>query len=397
MKFNKQNIKCKSALHLSYLVALVGCLSVSTVSADVLMGNSIVEGSLCTSDQSSCEVDEDFDAPGGLRAELKLKDNQPGIWFDTTGDNDWELDTSSSNFRVRATDGPALPARTLFRIEHGAPEDAFAISEEGFIGINQESPTDALDIRSPLGETAVIKVTNTGGSNNALHTILNLASNGPPSLRLRDNFNNETWQFRAKQNGGFTMNNAGTPGLEFEIEKDGRARFSNDLTVNGVVTQASSRTLKENFKAVDPRDILQRVNDLSIQQWNYIRDEDTVKHIGPIAEDFFDAFKLGTSDDRISSVDASGITIAAIQGLKLESDEVQQRLQEKELDIQKLNETLEEVSNQMLALQQTASEKDKRIAKLEQQLDRVSTLERAMANLVDQQEAGIQQSLFVQR
>ena len=134
------------------------------------------------------------------------------------------------------------------------------------------------------------------------------------------------------------MNNASTPGLELEIEKDGRVKFRNNVSVNGVVVHASSKTLKENFEGVDPQRVLDRVIKLPIQQWNYIRDDDDVKHIGPMAEDFYNAFKLGTTPKGISSVDASGIALAAIQALNV-------KLKEKEMRIEKLEQRLAAVES----------------------------------------------------
>ena len=62
------------------------------------------------------------------------------------------------------------------------------------------------------------------------------------------------------------------------------------------------------------------------------------KHLGPVAQDFHAAFGLNGSDDKhISVVDENGVALAAIQGLN-------QKLNEKDSEIQKLkqqNETLE--------------------------------------------------------
>ena len=39
------------------------------------------------------------------------------------------------------------------------------------------------------------------------------------------------------------------------------------------------------------------------------------RHLGPVAEDFAAAFGLGETDKAIATVDASGVALAAIQGL----------------------------------------------------------------------------------
>jgi hypothetical protein len=80
----------------------------------------------------------------------------------------------------------------------------------------------------------------------------------------------------------------------------------------------SDRNLKANFGSVDPADMLQRVRDLPISTWNYTSDDPTVRHIGPMAQDFAAAFNVGADDRHIHPIDGQGIALAAIQGLIFE-------------------------------------------------------------------------------
>ena len=66
---------------------------------------------------------------------------------------------------------------------------------------------------------------------------------------------------------------------------------------------------------VSADEILDRLGALPISVWTYGFDHDSVRHIGPMAQDFAAAFGLGDSDKRIASVDADGINMAAIQAL----------------------------------------------------------------------------------
>ena len=89
---------------------------------------------------------------------------------------------------------------------------------------------------------------------------------------------------------------------------------------------ASDRNQKEHFAPVDSRDVLKKLIALPIQSWNYTNDA-SERHIGPVAQDFHTAFSLnGTNETHISTVDADGVALAAIQGLnqKLE-DELKRR------------------------------------------------------------------------
>ena len=86
------------------------------------------------------------------------------------------------------------------------------------------------------------------------------------------------------------------------------------LTVGGVWTNASSRSLKTAFEAIDPQAVLAKVADLPVQSWRYKVEDASTRHIGPVAEDFQREFGLGDGES-IGTVDADGVALAAIQGL----------------------------------------------------------------------------------
>lgn len=94
------------------------------------------------------------------------------------------------------------------------------------------------------------------------------------------------------------------------------------LSTGGVWTNASSKTFKDGFGNVDVGAVLEKLVSLPVQTWFYKQSHDEGRHIGPFAEDFAAAFGYGQDDKHISTVDESGVTIAAIQGLnrKVESD-----------------------------------------------------------------------------
>ncbi|MBK7828084.1 MAG: tail fiber domain-containing protein [Nannocystis sp.] len=77
----------------------------------------------------------------------------------------------------------------------------------------------------------------------------------------------------------------------------------------------SDRNLKTEFAAIDPADVLRRVVALPLSTWRYRKDEPGVRHLGPMAQDFHAAFGLWNSDTMIFPLDASGVSMAAIQGL----------------------------------------------------------------------------------
>jgi hypothetical protein len=86
----------------------------------------------------------------------------------------------------------------------------------------------------------------------------------------------------------------------------------------------SDRAIKANFGSVDPADMLARVRDLPIATWNYINDDSSVRHIGPMAQDFAAAFSVGADDRHIHPIDGQGVALAAIQGLAAEIERLRE-------------------------------------------------------------------------
>lgn len=83
------------------------------------------------------------------------------------------------------------------------------------------------------------------------------------------------------------------------------------LTTGGTWTNTSDVNKKEDFSDLNATDLLQKISQLPIRRWKY--KGTTEYHIGPTAQDFFQLFNLGIDDKGISTVDPSGIALAAIQ------------------------------------------------------------------------------------
>jgi Chaperone of endosialidase len=80
-------------------------------------------------------------------------------------------------------------------------------------------------------------------------------------------------------------------------------------------TLTSDRNAKANIVEVEGREILERLDRLPISSWNYRAESNSIRHIGPMAQDFRAAFGLGKSDRSIQGVDAHGVALAAVQAL----------------------------------------------------------------------------------
>jgi hypothetical protein len=93
------------------------------------------------------------------------------------------------------------------------------------------------------------------------------------------------------------------------------------LSYGGTWANSSDVARKANFATVEGDAVLAKVAALSIQSWNYKDEESAVRHIGPTAQDFHAAFGLGDTDKAIATVDADGVSLAAIQALEKRSRE----------------------------------------------------------------------------
>jgi hypothetical protein len=76
---------------------------------------------------------------------------------------------------------------------------------------------------------------------------------------------------------------------------------------------------KENFKDLDGDEVLSKIAGLPIREWNYKAQDASVRHAGPTAQDFHAAFGLGESPLNISTIDADGVALRAIQALEARS------------------------------------------------------------------------------
>jgi hypothetical protein len=118
-----------------------------------------------------------------------------------------------------------------------------------------------------------------------------------------------------------------TGGVQFVTGIDGSGNPTAGVQVasgGGSWSSLSDRAAKANLAPVDRRVILEQVARLPIQTWNYTAQDPSIRHIGPMAQDFYAAFGVGEDDRHISTIDADGVALAAIQGLYQQNQELQQ-------------------------------------------------------------------------
>ena len=138
----------------------------------------------------------------------------------------------------------------------------------------------------------------------------------------------------------------------YKLDVNGSINARGTVYANGVAL-TSDRNAKENFTAVNAREVLGKVANLPVTQWNYKTDGKDVQHLGPMAQDFLAAFGLDGADDKhISVVDEGGVALAAIQGLNQKVEEREGRIQEQESRIQNQAAEIEALKQNLAELKQ---------------------------------------------
>lgn len=122
-------------------------------------------------------------------------------------------------------------------------------------------------------------------------------------------------RFLLRSPNGFYFGGSGAPSVNIPNNRLINTSTGARLTNGGNWTNASSRALKHAFATVDASAVLDRVLALPLGRWKYLNAEGEGWHLGPAAEDFSDAFGLGASAQHITSVDANGVALVAVQGL----------------------------------------------------------------------------------
>ena len=276
--------------------------------------------------------------------------NAPNIHFQTT-EGVWGIGGNANGFTI--VDGNDGNSGIAFSIEKGAPTWALHIDPIGQVGVGTPTPGTNLHVQSSVNDfTRPLLVENTSGI-------------GFSGFRLK--IASDSWIDFNNSGGKFRINADQLPGSEFEVRPNG------DAFVKGTLTQGSDVNAKQDIEAIDRQYLLQKVMSLPITKWSYIANPSS-RHIGPMAQDFYKSFGLGSTDKGITSIDTGGVALAAIQAVKQEKDS---QLAEKEREMNKLRGELQKLEAQQVS-----------------QAERMMQLELALAELLRERSAELKVSLL---
>jgi len=103
------------------------------------------------------------------------------------------------------------------------------------------------------------------------------------------------------------------------------------LSAGGAWSDGSSREFKENFQQLDGKEVLNRIDNLPMESWEYKGTGE--RHIWPCAEDFHEQFDVGVikedgvRDTRyLAAGDVAGVALAGVKELAKENRELRERI-----------------------------------------------------------------------
>jgi hypothetical protein len=222
----------------------------------------------------------------------------------------------------------------LFDVQTTGGQSRLTVTATGNVGIGTFNPVGRFDVQDITGTTNLLTLSGVGKLEalgdvclTGTTTCLSTAGGGGSSNSwdpwdITDNSGVLSFAY----NGGSTLLTMdGTTG---KLVATGDICALGDTKCVGSLK--SSKYVKDIYSAVDGADILEKVSSLPISIWSYKVDDDSVLHIGPMAEDFQATFGLnGETTDSIATVDGLGVALTSIQALN-------NKLKQKDIDIEQL-------------------------------------------------------------
>ncbi|MEE4172640.1 MAG: tail fiber domain-containing protein [Xanthomonadales bacterium] len=194
---------------------------------------------------------------------------------------------------------------------------ALYVAPSGDVGVGTDLPISSFEVTRADGSSQIL--VNEMSETSAPRTLFQLRNKGNTKFGVLNTDLNVEWSF-ANPGTDFRLSRQGSGAVEMRVLNNG------DLVIAGVLTENSDVNAKTAITPVDPETILEKVAALPINQWEY-KDARGEPHIGPMAQDFHAAFGLGKSETGISTLDTSGVALAAIQALVAQNRQLTEELE----------------------------------------------------------------------
>jgi len=114
----------------------------------------------------------------------------------------------------------------------------------------------------------------------------------------------------------------------------------NDESILSTIATLPIRTWRYKSEKTDVGDVndesvLSKIATLPVRTWRY-KSEAGVRHVGPMAQDFYAAFGVGEDDRHLNSIDEDGIAFSAIKALHRENAQLRSELRQLRSEMQRV-------------------------------------------------------------
>lgn len=171
-----------------------------------------------------------------------------------------------------------------------------------FLGYNANVPvgtTDNINNATAIGANSLVSTSNTMAFGNSSSQLFLLGLSGPS-----------------------------IGGVAFQVNQYTGGGIFPYLTKTGTWSNLSDSASKTNITAINETEFWQQIKALPITEWQY--KGDSALHIGPMAQDFYSTLKLGDDDKAISTIDPTGVALAALKILIKKNKALKLRIEELE-------------------------------------------------------------------
>ncbi len=342
----------------------------------VILDDLIVDGSLCAG--FDCANGENFGSDT-----VRIKENNLRIHFDDTSNsasfpgNDWRLianDSTNGGANLFALED-STAGRRIAVFEAGAPANSLYMDSAGNIGLGTNNPVAEFHVVD--GDTATVRLDQNGSGGFATQ-VWDMAGN-ETNFFIRDATNGSALPFRIRPGtatddtliidsaGQVVIGDTGSVDASATLHVRSRGNGepamliqnraatvvdilsladNGDMVLAGTLAQLSRQDSKEHFEQIDHQAMLTALKGLDISTWNYKHQNDSERHIGPMAESFYATYGLGTDPEHIATSDMAAVALASSQALLFELEAKDQRIAELETRLQRLEALMVQVLDQ---------------------------------------------------
>lgn len=240
----------------------------------------------------------------------------------------WDLNPGSQGLWLNRADPNTFG---ILKLQNDAPANSI-VAAAGGVGFGTDSPIAPIHASRADDTFEMLLLDQVNGSVIQDRNMIQLNNNGGIRFQFDNTALATQWRFQAATGNSdvFEIAKVGTGAIELELDAGG------NLTIAGALTQQSDINSKRDIKNVDIESVLARLDQIQVSEWTYKTDEDGVRHLGPMAQNFHSVFSLGDDDTKIAPADMAGVALAAIQAQQL-------LIREQQLQIENLRSDLEGV------------------------------------------------------